>query len=129
MVTNTSYIVNIKDSVTLKCSVSGNPLPPSVHWIKVKDGESIFIKSNVINNTKYCMTLTENISTLLVPNADDNDAGVYQCIAENKFSLIQSEDIYVSVLGGNLYKSKIENKICHYKTHKRIQCRCTISNV
>lgn len=117
MVTNTSYPVHLNSSVTLKCSVDGYPPPYSVYWIKVKGGESILINPTLMNNTKYCMTFTEKCSSLLINNADDNDAGVYHCIAENKLSHTQSEATYVLVLGGNLsclYISKFKHKHYNY---------------
>ncbi|CAC5387745.1 unnamed protein product [Mytilus coruscus] len=92
----TFYIVLLNGFVTLKCTVSGNPPPHLVYWIKVEDDSEIMMNKFMdLSNSKTEYSLTIN-------NADDNDQGVYKCIAIYNDLEIKSEDIHLSVLGGNV---------------------------
>lgn len=95
--------MQVKDPVTLKCRVSGNPSPTVVYWLQIKDGTELRIRRS-LHKSKYL--LTENNQHLKIINADDNDGGVYKCAAVNKESEVHSQNIYVRVFGGRYSKPK-----------------------
>ncbi|XP_071133084.1 cell adhesion molecule CEACAM5-like [Mytilus edulis] len=91
LVSKTSYTVQMHGSVTLKCSITGNP--HVVYWVKDND------RIKCITAVKNSRT-TQNDHFLKIDDVDDSDDGVYKCIAENYDSEKQSEEINVSVIGG-----------------------------
>lgn len=101
------YTVQLNRSVTLNCAVSGKPPPYSVYWVKIKDGTEIIVKhESTINRTSI------QSASLTINDAEDKHAGIYKCIAVHNNSNVQSQNIYVYVIGGKvLYQSKTYNMI------------------
>ncbi|BFZ15720.1 hypothetical protein BsWGS_18759 [Bradybaena similaris] len=89
------------DSLSIQCQPpAGNP-PPKVSW--TKDGESF-----------EALSITPT-GVLLIPEAQQEHAGEYICIAENEAGKRQSQAIYVNVKGksGSMpAKGSIEGNEC-----------------
>ena len=60
-------VVNESNDVTLYCNATGNPLP-SIKWIRLSTGE---------------VTIVSNNNSLVFAAINRNEAGLYQCTANN----------------------------------------------
>ncbi|XP_069754056.1 vascular endothelial growth factor receptor 3 isoform X2 [Narcine bancroftii] len=87
--------VNVSDSIQLRCRVSGTPMP-SIAWFK--DDKMLHQFSGVV--------LTEQNQTLTIQRVQEDDAGLYVCIACNSKGCVNTSSL-VSVEGGD-DKSNIE---------------------
>lgn len=91
--------MNFGSSVTLQCTISGNPVYTTVYWKKIVDGESTDIE---INNNKYGGA-TVNSPSLIIYNAESSDKGFYICYATNSVGTGQSSQTFLDVVGSKSY--------------------------
>ncbi|XP_072120194.1 vascular endothelial growth factor receptor 3 isoform X1 [Mobula birostris] len=91
----TDLSVNVSDSIQMRCAVSGTP-QPTITWFK--DEKMFHELSGVV--------LSEHNQTLTIPRAQEDDSGLYRCVACNSKGCVNSS-AFVSVQGGG-DKSNIE---------------------
>ncbi|XP_051869259.1 vascular endothelial growth factor receptor 3, partial [Pristis pectinata] len=85
----TDLSVNVSDSIQMRCRVSGTPLPTIV-WFK--DEKTLHELSGVV--------LAEHNQSLTIQRAQENDSGLYRCIACNSKGCVNSS-AFISVEGGD----------------------------
>ncbi|CAC5377794.1 HMCN [Mytilus coruscus] len=91
------YSVEIGLSITLQCTVTGNPSHTSVTWNKIVNGQ----QTNIGSNIRYSGGST-NTPSLTISNAIDTDEGYYICTAANAVGTGQSSQTYLDVTGSIL---------------------------
>ncbi|XP_069115359.1 hemicentin-1-like isoform X2 [Argopecten irradians] len=85
-VTQSAYSITTGSSITLGCSVSGNPTVTSVYWQRNTGSGS---QSITIDNVKFSGA-TVSTPSLTVNSASSSDAGSYTCFAVNSVGTGQS---------------------------------------
>ncbi|XP_021370011.1 hemicentin-1-like [Mizuhopecten yessoensis] len=122
-VVQSSYSINSGSSVTLGCSVSGNPSVTSVFWQRnVGSGT----QSVSIDNVNFSGA-TVSSPSLTVITADTNDAGTYTCYAVNSVGTGQSGTITLSVTG-NVPSVSISQSAYSITSGTSITLSCSVSS-
>ncbi|XP_076800580.1 CD166 antigen-like isoform X3 [Clavelina lepadiformis] len=98
--------VNLGGSTTLSCSVNSKP-PSTVHWTK---------NGVVISNS----------GELMIENAQFNDAGTYECVAENQFNQLKSSDTVDVMVKGIKLKSEPAIELAG-EAGEEVQLTCMVS--
>uniref|UniRef100_A0A0N5AXD1 Ig-like domain-containing protein n=1 Tax=Syphacia muris TaxID=451379 RepID=A0A0N5AXD1_9BILA len=98
------------DTVTLKCSASGNP-PPNIFWLfnnkpyeELEDDEDLL--EDELNEGKFVVGETLTSSKLVIDCIQSRNAGSYACVAYNQKQRIVSE-VEVTVYRGHQCNKKL----------------------
>ncbi|XP_033753605.1 hemicentin-1-like isoform X5 [Pecten maximus] len=95
-VSQTSYTIITGGTITLQCSVFGNPAVTSIAWTRsINNGPFTQI---TIDGASFSGASLGNPS-LTVINADSNDLGVYKCSATNSLGTSESSQVTLTITG------------------------------
>ncbi|CAI5781192.1 sialic acid-binding Ig-like lectin 10 [Podarcis lilfordi] len=103
-------VVREGDTVSLLCEAQGKPIP-SVTWMK---------KNKTLNNH-----MQGSKETLQLSNIKSEDAGMYQCQAENLHGSIRKNISVIVQYAPKLSKKPQKNTTCWRKDHD-ILCNCSL---
>ncbi|XP_063441331.1 hemicentin-1-like isoform X2 [Mytilus trossulus] len=98
-ISQTTYTVNIGNTVTIDCSVISNPTHTTVYWTRQTSGnteETITIGGSL--STKYGGGSVVSPS-LIIYNSDNSDQGTYICHATNLVGTGQSSQAFLNIVG------------------------------
>lgn len=90
-----SYAVVMGSSVTIPCTVSGNPSVTSVAWEFIYNSVTTTL---TIDGTNYGGALASS-PALVIYNTDNSDQGYYKCTATNIVGTGRSSATYLYVTG------------------------------
>ncbi|XP_048778626.2 hemicentin-1-like isoform X2 [Ostrea edulis] len=95
-VSQTSYSIFVGSSVTMDCSVSGNPAINNVFWSVTRNGFTNTVSTT--GGSRYSNGDINNPS-LTLSNAQQSDTGVFTCKAQNAAGTTDSNPITLTVTG------------------------------
>lgn len=99
-IAQSSYSVNIGNSITLFCTVSATPPEFNVYWTRAVNNQQEEVISTT-NSGKYSGS-TVSSPSLVIFNTDLNDIALYRCHAENSVGIGQSNTTTLTVVGSKL---------------------------
>lgn len=99
-IAQSSYSVNIGNSITLFCTVSATPPEFNVYWTRAITNQQEEVISTT-NSGKYSGS-TVSSPSLVIFNTDLNDIALYRCHAENSVGIGQSNTTTLTVVGSKL---------------------------
>ena len=91
-----TYSVIVGGSVTLQCTVSGNPAITSVQWSRTVNGQQQSI--TIGGNSRYSGG-SVNSPSLVIANAANADEGYYTCSATNVVGTGTSQQTFLDITG------------------------------
>ncbi|XP_071159618.1 hemicentin-1-like isoform X13 [Mytilus edulis] len=90
------YAIIVGGSVTLGCSVSGNPAVTSVQWTREVNGQN---QNIVISGNNRYSGGTVNSPSLVISNVANSDEGYYRCSATNIVGTGVSQQTFLDITG------------------------------
>ncbi|XP_052058078.1 hemicentin-1-like isoform X9 [Mytilus californianus] len=90
------YAIIVGGSVTLGCSVSGNPAVTSVQWTREVNGQN---QNVVISGSNRYSGGTVNSPSLVISNVANSDEGYYKCSATNIVGTGVSQQTFLDITG------------------------------
>lgn len=94
------YSVQVGNSITIPCILSGLPAATQVRWKKIQN--TITTDINIASGGgKYAGSLTSTPG-LTIHNAVKSDSANYQCTATNVVGTSSSQETFLSVFGSKL---------------------------
>jgi len=96
-ISQSTFSVNINNTITLDCVVSANPAHTSVYWTR-QIGNGNAEKLKPASTKKYDGSTTISPS-LTIYNIDMSDEGTYICHAANAVGTGQSLQTFLDVVG------------------------------
>lgn len=94
----TAVIANYGVSVTLHVSIASSPEHFNIYWTKVMDSETTIIHNRTIGTSGG--SLLNPSLTIEYPTV--SDVGIYRCYATNALGIGYSENMSLTIQGGNL---------------------------
>ncbi|XP_063428591.1 hemicentin-1-like isoform X14 [Mytilus trossulus] len=90
------YAIIVGGSVTLGCSVSGNPAVTSVQWTREVNGQN---QNIVISGNNRYSGGSVNSPSLVISNVANSDEGYYRCSATNIVGTGVSQQTFLDITG------------------------------
>ncbi|GBL76499.1 Titin [Araneus ventricosus] len=114
----TDVITTVGAPVHVRCLASGSP-EPIIQWIK-KDG------SKIVNSNIEASKDTKNSSILRIPHVSYEDAGVYECIADNGIPLAITSNFTLTIRDApEIQKFSFQDDILE---GKRVSVTCLVAS-
>jgi hypothetical protein len=85
------------NSVTIDCTVTGNPAATSVSWTKTQGSQTTNL--NIANNSGKYQGATVNTPSLTILNIAQSDEANYVCSATNIVGTASSQTAFLDVTG------------------------------
>lgn len=100
-----TYNVNIGNSITLACTVSATPPETNVYWTRASGNQQ---EQNVqMSNTNKYSGSSVSSPSLVILNTDLSDIANYRCHASNSVGTGRSDTTTLTVIGSKITVSSI----------------------